>query len=59
MDPKIIEVSISAAVHLIEFLMEARKNGQLTDAQLAQFTKTTNSQTRALIAQALGVHPPA
>lgn len=53
MDPKLIPVAIDAAERLIEFLLQARANGHLSDADLSQLTRDTNSETRALILQRL------
>lgn len=58
MDPTLIITAIGAAEKLIEFLLQARANGQLSDDQLKQLTTTTNSETRALILQHLGVVTP-
>lgn len=53
MNPKLIEAAVTAAIQLIAFLMEAKRNGQLTNEQLDVFTAGTNQETRDLIKQAL------
>ncbi len=49
-----IGLIITAAENLISYLLQLKANGQLADAQLDAMVSTENSETRALILQALG-----
>lgn len=40
---------ITLIEQLVEFLLELRKNGQLTDEQLDAAVASTNEETRAII----------
>lgn len=45
---------ITAVEQLIQYLLQLRANGQLADADLDALVANTNTETRTLIAQALG-----
>lgn len=53
MTPELLLAVVSGIEQLVGFLMEARKNGSITDAQLEAATSGANIATRKLIADAL------
>jgi hypothetical protein len=52
-----ITLIIEGVESLITYLLQARANGQLTDAQLDAAVASSNTQTRALIAQFIAANP--
>lgn len=51
MNPADIELIIVGIENLVAYLLQLRANGQLTDAQLDAAVASSNSATRAMIAQ--------
>lgn len=54
MNPETIQMVITLLAQLAQFLLDAKANGQLTDAALDAAIAGQNSDTRALIKQFLG-----
>lgn len=57
MTPVDITLIITGIENLVAYLLQLKKNGQLTDAQLDTAVATSNTATRALIAQFLADQP--
>lgn len=53
MTPELIAAAVAAAVQLIGFLTELKRNGQLTDEQLDAIIGSENADTREMIRKAL------
>lgn len=53
MTPVLLGYIVGGIEQLVGFLLEARRNGQITDAQLDEATLGTNAATRKLIADAI------
>lgn len=51
MNPANIELIIVGIENLVAYLLQLRANGQLTDAQLDAAVASSNTATRAMIAQ--------
>lgn len=56
MNPAFLLAVVSGIEQLVGFLIEARKNGSISDAELEAATAGANIATRKLIADALAKH---
>ena len=54
MNPTSVGAIIVAIEQLIAYLLQLKANGQLQDSDLDTLVASTNADTRAIIAQALG-----
>jgi hypothetical protein len=59
MTPVLLGYIVGGIEQLVAFLVEAHRNGQISDADLETATNGTNLATRQLIADALGKQKPA
>jgi hypothetical protein len=57
MTPLDVTLIITGIENLVAFLLKAKANGQLTDAQLSAAISSSNSATRTLISQFLAAQP--